>query len=293
MLIKLAVAALSFASFHASAADDAAERVKMTDDEKIEWYCGQHPDEGANCTAHARQLLPYISDFAKYGDTDTRGNSITADPNGCDFSPLPPGCPSGGSPAPAPGGSVGGGAAEPGVARPFIPATGSIKVPESCTPGSWGGGALYRRWRCLPRSGGHGMFDFNAGPGTRVTYGFVTSRPPYTAEQRNSIQGRFNHISSPALRSHTVGCQYLETIVDANGLTMCTSTSGDQGQIIWSVDPAWANEHGESCGLKPGTLYFYSIMLAAWQDDVNTVPPYPKKMCATLLDKSFSPSDAD
>jgi hypothetical protein len=170
---------------------------------------------------------------------------------------------------------------------------GSIKLPEGCAPGSWGGGPLFRRWRCLPRSGGHGTFDFNAGPGTRVTYGFVTTRPPFTKEQHGAMQGNFNHISSPALRSHTVGCHYLETIVDANGGPVCASSSYDQGQIIWSVDPGWAGANGESCGLKPGTLYFYSIVLAAWEDDVNTAPGYPKRMCATLLDKSYTDGDSD
>ena len=105
----------------------AQDHPKMTDDEKIQWYCSQHADEGDNCAAHARQLLPYISDYAKYDDVDSGGRSASKDPSGCDFSPLPAGCPgSGSAPTTVTGGS-GGATSGPGVGigAPTIPISGN------------------------------------------------------------------------------------------------------------------------------------------------------------------------
>jgi len=49
---------------------------KMTDEEKIEWYCAKPENAGETCAVNAAALLPYISDYAKYPDLDVRGEPM-------------------------------------------------------------------------------------------------------------------------------------------------------------------------------------------------------------------------
>lgn len=123
----------------------ASDKTPMTEAEKIAWYCAQHPDEGKNCETHAKFMLPYISDYAKYPDTDVRGDDIKSDSNGCDFSPRPEGCPEpGGAGSTGDGGSGSevqsggtsiGGAGISSGRRPTMP----IEGPLGARPGSGGG----------------------------------------------------------------------------------------------------------------------------------------------------------
>jgi hypothetical protein len=95
-------------------------------------------------------MLPYISDYAKYPDSDTRGQTNTPDPSGCDFSPLPPGCPGaasqggGNDTGGGDGSQVGGGDSNSGpgvgIGVPMIPIKGGI-ADGGPTGGGSGGGA--------------------------------------------------------------------------------------------------------------------------------------------------------
>jgi hypothetical protein len=88
-LLLLAAAALCLYAPRAAAAN----RTKMTEQEKIDWYCAQHP--GPNCHAEAIITLPYISDYARYENVDSAGRDMLLDDGGCDFSPKPLWCPGG------------------------------------------------------------------------------------------------------------------------------------------------------------------------------------------------------
>jgi hypothetical protein len=123
----------------------AAAQTKMTDDQKIQWYCAQHADEGDNCAAHARQLLPYLSDYANSPDTDTRGQAIQPDANGCDFSPLPAGCPGASAPDEGSASGAGSGGGGQSLGGQGV-STGGPAAPRG---GTADGGA--------PRGGGGGL----------------------------------------------------------------------------------------------------------------------------------------
>jgi len=49
---------------------------KMTNEEKMEWFCDQPENRGPSCSVRARTMLPYISDYAKYPGLDKRGEVI-------------------------------------------------------------------------------------------------------------------------------------------------------------------------------------------------------------------------
>jgi hypothetical protein len=280
------IAASAVFAVHAFSQD----REPMTEAEKIEWYCAQHPDEGANCTAHARLLLPYISDYAKYEGSDTRGGSAEAASDGCDFSPLPPGCPGAASPAPmvptppaaVPGGggfSGGPGGGAPG-ALPVDALPGGFTPPSDCNAKLWGiNTAVVKAQRCLfspahAVSGAHAPVSFPV-----VGYALAIAFRPHA-----KADGHFQTCHTPAVATSEY-CNIRQSLLDANGVVVSQNgqacetsfSTGGSGNIEWSTPGGT----GGGCPLVPGRQYYMRMLLTSKQTDRNG-----NTNCATTVDTS-------
>jgi hypothetical protein len=268
------------AAADAGSSDADGRRHAMTDAEKIDWYCRTHADEGAGCRAHALQLLPYISDYAQYDDSDTRGQTLRRDPSGCDFSPLPPGCPGassggGGTSSGGPtgagggGGSLSGGPLTGGVGTlsggPLTGAGGSSGKKKVVAFPTWSSAAPIRD----PNTG-RVIFNWNSyGPGTIVSMGF---KPDGTTGMWSWVQ----NINS------TDGCTYKGWISLTPGGAQVpngvgcnpTTTNYNGGNRIWksSTDKeiaAGGNLSAMWCLLKPGQRYYFNLLLTEWRPNPN------------------------
>ncbi len=219
----------------------------MTNDEKIAWYCQQHQDEGDNCAAHARLLLPYISDYANSSGVDNSGRPIApSDPQGCDFSPQPPGCPS--QPAPAQGGS-------PGVSA----------APAPQAPGSYGaasdGGA------CPAPSGGVQFVVFPAVPGQHVTSvgspyllspsgAVAAGLLPTSTSSRGTVEMTYGSMS-PVSGSYEISIGRCPGVIDPSVSSCYTQTTNDSDvELSWITKPT---KGSTACLLRAMTPYFVNI----------------------------------
>jgi hypothetical protein len=278
----------------------AQERVKMTDAEKIAWYCENHQDEGENCTAHARLMLPYISDYARYSDSDTRGNTVVSDPNGCDFSPLPDGCPGASSPGavtsgPADGngggaGSNGGGAGSNGGGAaagndgglttsglPWPPAHGCVDAAK----GGFNVEICSNLAAMRLHQGGHGGLVF---PNSKKVYsvGFLPGG------------GSQDCITTTTPRFIGQGCSahmWLSKEPAGGPVGTCTQPfsfgGGGGADLSYEIGDS---SPPNSCVLKRGTRYFCNIVLdmedADWYGNVpdeNGVFARRRKLCNGII----------
>ena len=249
-----------------SGADVDGQRHAMTDDEKIAWYCEKHADEGANCDNHARLMLPYISDYAQYEDSDTRGKTIKKDPNGCDFSPLPAGCPgstaagggSGGGVATAAGGTISGG---PLTASVGGGGAGKGKVLAFPT---WSSAAPIRD----PNTG-RVIANYNSyGPGTIFSMGFK-------AEGSGGLWTWVENINSTAY------CKYSGWISESPGGPplpagyQCNPdvTNSFGSYRNWmpgsAADLKDAKKNTLFCRLAAGQRYYFNLQLVEWSGNPN------------------------
>lgn len=234
--------ALLSSALPAAAAAAASERVPMTEQEKLDWYCSQHKDEGDNCRAHALLLLPYISDYARYPDSDNAGNTIVEDP--CGFSPKPPGCDGGNAP------SVGSQLPETnegdGPVKPKI--------------------LVYPTWSSAPHHMNYGrvLADYNGtGPGTIISLGF------------KALGGNGSFAWSEDVNS-TDHCAYLGWIsqtpgdVPADGGLYCgvIETPYTGAYRAWigasAADVNALKKTATSCVLRAGGQYYFNLALKSW-----------------------------
>lgn len=232
-------------------ADDDGKRHAMTEAEKIEWYCKKHADEGAGCRNHALLLLPYISDYAQYDDSDVRGNTIRKNP--CAFSPLPPGCP--GANASSGGGTLSG--------APLVGSSNASGGVKLVFPTFKSAAAL--------RDGNYGRFILNwnsYGPGTVFSFGF---RP----RARGGGWGWVENVNS------TDQCKYEGWISKTPGGPALGPTPGpcgvDASNAMGSMR-GWEAYRDEElarlpkpplCPLKWEGQYFFNLKLTWWGPNPN------------------------
>lgn len=216
-----------------SAASPSGALKPMTEAEKIEWYCKKHPEEGEGCRNRALLMLPYISDYAKYENVDTRGQKIEP--------PKP----------------VQGGGSNNGQLGPLTGAGG---------PGVSGGKDLvlpYASWATAPHHLHYSriLANYNAtGPGTVIALMFKAS----------GGDGLWSWVEDV---NSTDNCTYKGWIsATPNGPALSgaycqpQTTNWTGGNSSWTSDPKRSRF---SCPLKDGGFYWFNLKLVRWGPNPN------------------------
>lgn len=229
----------------APAAEPAGERHRMTEAEKLDWYCKKHPEEGANCRPHARLLLPYISDYAQYDDVDTRGRKIDANANRCGFSPKPPDCP---------GASSGGNGSNGGAIGPLTGVGGAGLGKDIVLP--------YANWETAPHHLHYAriLANYNAtGPGTVISLGFRALDGSGIWSWVEDVNGSYLCQFRGWISATPNGPPLPDTVANKPCAPLETGSTG--------AYRGWTADHKTdpfACVLKAGGMYWFNLKLLKW-----------------------------